>query len=84
VSTDPSAHGGLRRRVVAAPTGHGCLFVPGQAQVDLFASPAAAPAPPSPSPLEQALAQLQPDTLSPREALEALYRLKALQKDAAP
>jgi DNA mismatch repair protein MutS len=56
----------------------------GQAQVDLFAAPAAAPAPPSPSPLEQALAQLQPDTLSPREALETLYRLKALQKDAAP
>jgi DNA mismatch repair protein MutS len=55
----------------------------GQAQVDLFAAPAAE-APDAPSALEQAVAQLQPDTLSPREALEALYRLKALQKDAAP
>jgi DNA mismatch repair protein MutS len=55
----------------------------GQAQVDLFAAPAME-LPQAPSALEQALAQLQPDTLSPREALEALYRLKALQKDAAP
>jgi DNA mismatch repair protein MutS len=32
----------------------------------------------APSPLETALAALHPDELSPREALEALYRLKAL------
>jgi len=55
----------------------------GQPQVDLFAAPANEPSR-EPSALEIALAQLQPDTLSPREALEALYRLKALQKDAAP
>ena len=55
----------------------------GQAQVDLFAAPAA-DAPRTPSALEQAVAQLQPDTLSPREALDALYRLKALHKDASP
>ena len=54
-----------------------------QPQVDLFAAPAAEPAR-APSAVEQALAALQPDTLSPREALDALYRLKALQKDAAP
>jgi DNA mismatch repair protein MutS len=55
----------------------------GEAQVDLFTAPAAEP-PRPPSAAERALAQLQPDTLSPREALEALYRLKALQKDAPP
>jgi DNA mismatch repair protein MutS len=36
------------------------------------------PAPLSPSPVEEALAVIDPDALSPREALEALYRLKAL------
>jgi DNA mismatch repair protein MutS len=32
----------------------------------------------APSQLEAALAKLNPDNLSPKEALEALYRLKAL------
>jgi DNA mismatch repair protein MutS len=51
------------------------------AQVDLFAA-VPPPAPPrEPSPLEDALEALDPDRLSPREALEALYRLKQL---AAP
>ncbi|MCR5864260.1 DNA mismatch repair protein MutS [Aquincola sp. J276] len=49
----------------------------GSAQVDLFAPPPAPPAPAT-SAVEEALADLQPDTLSPREALDALYRLKAL------
>ncbi len=35
-------------------------------------------APPAPSALEQRLADVDPDALSPREALEELYRLKAL------
>jgi DNA mismatch repair protein MutS len=35
-------------------------------------------APPTPSALEQRLADVDPDSLSPREALEELYRLKAL------
>ncbi len=43
----------------------------------LFAS---APAP-GPSPLEEALAELRPDDLSPREALELLYKLKSLLDD---
>ncbi|WP_340108004.1 DNA mismatch repair protein MutS [Pikeienuella sp. HZG-20] len=44
----------------------------------LFAArPAPAPAPSGPSPLEAALAEISPDDLTPREALEALYRLKA-------
>jgi len=30
------------------------------------------------SALEQALAALSPDTMTPKDALEALYRLKAL------
>jgi len=53
----------------------------GQPQVDLFAAPPAEPARPL-SAVEQALEGLQPDTLSPREALDALYRLKALRKSA--
>jgi DNA mismatch repair protein MutS len=52
--------------------------VQGQAQIDLFAAP-----PPvietAPSALEKAVAALNPDMLAPREALDALYRLKALQ-----
>ena len=45
-------------------------------------SAARAEAPPAataePSPLAEALKDLHPDDMSPREALEALYRLKAL------
>jgi DNA mismatch repair protein MutS len=52
-----------------------------RAQVDLFA-----PAPTAPEPQRgaalQALADLDPDTLSPREALDALYRLKKLAETA--
>ena len=44
-------------------------------QVDLFAPPPQA-VEPGPSPAEAALAQLDPDTMSPREALDALYALK--------
>ncbi|MDB5730776.1 MAG: mismatch repair protein MutS, partial [Variovorax sp.] len=46
-----------------------------RAQVDLFAPPPAVEAPAA-SPVEAALAALDPDALSPREALEALYSLK--------
>ncbi|MFN9281139.1 MAG: DNA mismatch repair protein MutS [Betaproteobacteria bacterium] len=53
------------------------------AQVDLFAAPPspAAPSAATPSPLEDALASLEPDRLSPREALDALYRLKNLSQN---
>ena len=44
-------------------------------QVDLFQAPPAAEAP-APSAVEAALAALDPDALSPREALDALYALK--------
>jgi len=50
----------------------------GAAQVDLFAPPPAA-AMPEPSAVERALAALDPDSLTAREALQALYQLKQLQ-----
>jgi DNA mismatch repair protein MutS len=55
----------------------------GQPQVDLFAAHAD-PADATLSAVEEALKAIEPDTLAPREALDALYRLKALQKDNAP
>jgi DNA mismatch repair protein MutS len=48
-----------------------------QAQVDLFAPPPAAPAA-EPSPVETALRTLDPDALTPKQALDALYQLRAL------
>ncbi|MBT9598678.1 MAG: DNA mismatch repair protein MutS [Vitreoscilla sp.] len=49
------------------------------AQVDLFAAPPT-PAPLATSASDEALAAIDPDTLTPREALDALYRLKQIQK----
>ncbi|MFC5498966.1 DNA mismatch repair protein MutS [Caenimonas terrae] len=46
-------------------------------QVDLFAPPPQSEAP-APSAVEAAIAALDPDALSPREALDALYQLKKL------
>jgi DNA mismatch repair protein MutS len=46
-------------------------------QVDLFEAPPAAEAPAA-SALEAAVAALNPDALSPREALDTLYALKKL------
>ncbi|MGC8475926.1 MAG: DNA mismatch repair protein MutS [Acetobacteraceae bacterium] len=43
----------------------------------------AAPAAPAPPPALAALAALEPDRMSPREALEALYRLKSLLEACA-
>jgi len=48
-------------------------------QVDLFAPPPAAETP-APSQIEATLAALDPDALSPRDALDALYSLKKLLK----
>jgi DNA mismatch repair protein MutS len=45
----------------------------------LFAAAATADAPPDP--LVEALGHIDPDALTPREALEALYRLKSLAPD---
>lgn len=52
-----------------------------QAQVDLFAPPPPGSATPEPSAVEAALAVIDPDALSPREALEALYELKRRSAD---
>jgi DNA mismatch repair protein MutS len=49
----------------------------GREQVDLFAPAPAAPAA-EPSVVEAELARLDPDALSPREAIDVLYRLKSL------
>jgi len=49
-------------------------------QFDLFAAPPAPPPLPEPSELVTALDGIDPDALSPREALEALYKLKRLAK----
>ncbi|WP_180682497.1 DNA mismatch repair protein MutS [Tepidicella baoligensis] len=51
-------------------------------QVDLFSPPPAA-ATPEPHPVEQALAAIDPDTLSPREALDTLYHLHQLLKQSS-
>ena len=49
----------------------------GDSQVDLFAQPASAETP-TPSAVEAQLRELQPDTLTPRDALDLLYSLKRL------
>jgi DNA mismatch repair protein MutS len=48
-------------------------------QVDLFATPPDIESN-APSLLESALNQIDPDALSPREALEALYSLQRVMK----
>jgi DNA mismatch repair protein MutS len=49
-------------------------------QPDLFTQSAPEPAEPEPHPALDQLAALDPDSLTPREALEALYALKGLLK----
>ncbi len=56
---------------------------PADEQSDADASRDAAPTAPPPSPLAVELASIDPDTLTPRQALDALYRLKALQGSAS-
>jgi len=55
----------------------------GDAQVDLFAAPPT-PAQSAHSDVEEALARIDPDALTPREALDALYQLKKLQTQSTP
>jgi DNA mismatch repair protein MutS len=50
------------------------------AQVDLFAAAPASAAPPA-SPVDTAVSAIDPDSLTPREALDALYRLKKLHDE---
>ncbi len=51
------------------------------AQIDLFATPAA-PVEIEATAVDKALAAINPDMLSPKEALDALYRLKNLQESS--
>ena len=53
-----------------------------RSQIDLFAAPPlpAAEPEPVPSAIEQELASLDPDAMTPREALDALYALKGLMR----
>jgi len=51
-------------------------------QLSLFDAATAAPTPPEDDPVRERLAALQPDDMTPREALDALYALRALS-DAA-
>ena len=53
-----------------------------QQQVDLFAAPPETETT-GPSPLELAVAQINPDALSPREALDAIYALQRLLQRSA-
>jgi DNA mismatch repair protein MutS len=48
------------------------------AALPLFAAAPPPPEAPQPDPLTEMLAAIEPDRLTPREALEALYRLRAL------
>lgn len=50
-----------------------------QSQLSLFDAAPAAAAPPEPSALVALLDTLDPDAMTPREALDALYRLKAVE-----
>ena len=51
-----------------------------RAQIDLFAAPPLPATEPElvPSAIEHELARLDPDAMTPREALDALYALKGL------
>jgi DNA mismatch repair protein MutS len=49
-----------------------------QAQQQLLLVP---PSEPGPSPVLEALDEFDPDSMSPKEALEAMYRLKKLSRD---
>jgi DNA mismatch repair protein MutS len=53
------------------------------AQIDLFAAPAA-PVEVEATAVDKALSAINPDMLSPKEALDALYRLKNLQESSKP
>jgi DNA mismatch repair protein MutS len=71
-----------RARVVLAELEASDRAAPVRKMIDdlpLFS--AASRAAPQADPLQEAVAALDPDALSPKEALEALYRLKGLAKD---
>ena len=56
---------------------------PPQGELPLFQAAAASTPDISPSKLEEALRAFNPDAMTPKEAIEALYRLRALLEDDA-
>jgi DNA mismatch repair protein MutS len=48
----------------------------------LFGAPLTTPPPAPPSAIEQRLAGLNPDEMSPRQAMELLYELQRLAREA--
>ncbi len=57
----------------------------GHTQIDLFAAPPPAPAPePLNNALQETLDNLNPDSLSAKQALDALYHLKTLSRKSGP
>ncbi len=52
------------------------------AQIDLFAAPPTGPVEAEASAVDKALDAINPDMLSPKQALDALYRLKSLQESS--
>ncbi|HLS18566.1 MAG TPA: DNA mismatch repair protein MutS, partial [Paracoccaceae bacterium] len=75
----------LERLETGAREGSGAAAALAQ-DLPLFANlpPAQPQAAPKASELEERLAEIHPDTLSPREALDLVYELKALLAEAAP
>ncbi len=77
-----AALAGLPKQVIADAR-HTLLGLEAQAPPEPIRNAASSPqmglfAPPMPSPVEESLRALDPDALSPREALDALYRLKKM------
>jgi DNA mismatch repair protein MutS len=79
-----AALAGVPREVIRAARRHlGELeshMAPKSAQAGLFDAPAATPEPRDDR-LAEALDGLDPDTMSPKQALEALYRLRKLRDE---
>jgi DNA mismatch repair protein MutS len=60
------------------------LFAAAEPQRDKSAEPPSAESATEDDPIHRALAEIDPDQLSPREALEIIYRLQALLRAATP
>jgi DNA mismatch repair protein MutS len=82
-----AALAGVPKNVIADARRHLAALEQQHAAVERAAAPASEPspqmglfAPPVPSAAELALRELDPDAMTPKDALEALYRLKQLER----
>ena len=73
----------LERHASAHPTPQMSLFGPKPPGSGAEDAPAAAPVPPREDPLRRAVAEIDPDELTPRTALQLLYQLKKLADEEA-